>query len=302
MVSVRRFAILQLRGGLRVKLVSFGPSGAERPGVLLDDAILDLGAVDPSLPGSLRQIFAAGRLADVQRLAAAPPPGARVRRAGTRLGPPIPDASKIVCIGMNYADHAAEQNKPLPETPLLFAKAPTALRGDGDPIVLPAFEPRVDVEAELAFVIGTVARHVAAADAYAFVAGYMCFNDVSGRKAQFEDKQWFRGKSFDTFAPCGPYLLTRDELPDPHVLAIGSTWDGEQMQASNTRQLVHGVPQLVEYITRSMTLVPGDIVATGTPAGVGVFRDPPVFLRAGQTVTVHVEKLGKLTNPVVSER
>jgi 2-keto-4-pentenoate hydratase/2-oxohepta-3-ene-1,7-dioic acid hydratase in catechol pathway len=167
--------------------------------------------------------------------------------------------------------------------------------------VLPAIEPRVDVEAELAFVVGRVARHVRAADADAFIAGYMCFNDVSGRKAQFDDKQWFRGKSFDTFAPCGPYLLTRDEMPDPHLLAIGSEWDGQVMQESNTRQLVHGVPQLVEYITRTMTLLPGDIVATGTPAGVGVFRDPPVFLREGQTVTVHVEKLGTLTNPVQRE-
>jgi 2-keto-4-pentenoate hydratase/2-oxohepta-3-ene-1,7-dioic acid hydratase in catechol pathway len=284
-----------------MKLVSFGPPGAERPGVLFDDEILDLGAADPSLPGSLRRILGDGRLADVQRLAASAPRGARIRRAGTRLGPPIPDASKIVCIGLNYADHAAEQGKPLPETPLLFAKAPSALCGDGDPIVLPAIEPRVDVEAELAFVVGRVARHVRAADADAFIAGYMCFNDVSGRKAQFDDKQWFRGKSFDTFAPCGPYLLTRDEMPDPHLLAIGSEWDGQVMQESNTRQLVHGVPQLVEYITRTMTLLPGDIVATGTPAGVGVFRDPPVFLREGQTVTVHVEKLGTLTNPVQRE-
>ena len=284
-----------------MKLVSFGPPGAERPGLLLDDAILDLGLADPSLPGSLRRILATGRLTDVQRLAAAPPRGARVPRAGTRLGPPIPDASKIVCIGLNYADHAAEQGKPLPETPLLFAKAPTALCGDGDPIVLPDIEPRVDVEAELAFVVGAPARHVRAAEAYTVVAGYMCFNDVSGRKAQYEDKQWFRGKSFDTFAPCGPYLLTRDELPEPHALDIGSEWDGQGMQASNTRQLVHGVPQLVEYITRTMTLLPGDIVATGTPAGVGVFRDPPMFLRDGQTVTVHVEKLGTLTNPVRRE-
>ncbi len=286
-----------------MKLVSFGPPGAERPGLLLGDEILDLGAADPSLPGSVRHILASGRLDEVQRLAASPlPRGKRLPRTGTRLGPPIPDASKIVCIGLNYADHAAEQKKPLPETPLLFAKAPSALSGDGDPIVLPAIEPRVDVEAELAFVVGRTARNVRAADAYAFVAGYMCFNDVSGRKAQFEDKQWFRGKSFDSFAPCGPYLLTRDELPDPHGLAIGSEWDGEVMQQSNTRQLVHGVPQLIEYITRTMTLEPGDIVATGTPAGGGVFREPPVFLRAGQTVRVHIEKLGTLTNPAQRER
>jgi 2-keto-4-pentenoate hydratase/2-oxohepta-3-ene-1,7-dioic acid hydratase in catechol pathway len=266
--------------------------------VLLEDAVLDLTRADPSLPHSIRALLAADRLADVRRLAGDAPRSARLPLTGLRLGPPVPDPSKIVCIGLNYADHAAEQNKPLPATPLLFAKATTALCGQGDPIVLPPHEPRVDVEAELAFVVGRRAQNVAAARAYEYVAGYMCFNDVSGRLAQFDDKQWFRGKSFDTFAPCGPYLLTRDELPDPHGLEIGSEVDGSVRQASNTRQLVHGIPQLVEYISRSMTLLPGDIVATGTPAGVGVFRRPPVFLHPGETVTVHVERLGRLTNPV----
>jgi 2-keto-4-pentenoate hydratase/2-oxohepta-3-ene-1,7-dioic acid hydratase in catechol pathway len=285
-----------------VQLVSFGPRGAERPGVLLGDDVVDLRACDPSLPPTWRGILAQGRLDDARRAIDAVPPGdARILpRAGTRLGPPIPDPSKIVCIGLNYADHAAEQHKTLPETPLLFAKAPSALAGTGDPIVLPAIEPRVDIEAELAFVVGRTARHVRAADAYAYVAGYMCFDDVSGRLAQYDDKQWFRGKSFDTFAPCGPYLLTRDELPDPHRLAIGSRVGNRIMQASNTQQLVHGIPQLLEYITRSMTLVPGDIVATGTPAGVGVFRDPPLFLQAGDVVTVEIERLGALVNPVVA--
>jgi 2-keto-4-pentenoate hydratase/2-oxohepta-3-ene-1,7-dioic acid hydratase in catechol pathway len=166
--------------------------------------------------------------------------------------------------------------------------------------VLPALEPRVDIEAELAFVIGRRARQVRAEDALGHVAGYMCFNDVSGRLAQYDDKQWFRGKSFDTFAPCGPWMVTCDEIDDPHVLAIGSTVDDFVLQDSNTNQLVHRVPQLVEYISRSMTLLPGDIVATGTPAGVGVFRSPPRFLRAGQQVTVTIEKLGSLSNPVVA--
>lgn len=287
-----------------VQLVSFGPRGAERPGVLLGDDVVDLRACDPSLPPTWRGILAERRLDDARRAIDGVRPGdARfLPRSGTRLGPPIPDPSKIVCIGLNYADHAAEQNKPLPETPLLFAKAPSALAGTGDPIVLPAIEPRVDIEAELAFVVGRPARHVRAAQAYDYIAGYMCFDDVSGRLAQYDDKQWFRGKSFDTFAPCGPYLLTRDEMPDPHALAIGSRVGDRVMQASSTRQLVHGVPQLLEYITRSMTLVPGDIVATGTPAGVGVFRDPPVFLQAGDVVTVEIERLGALVNPVVAER
>jgi 2,4-diketo-3-deoxy-L-fuconate hydrolase len=284
-----------------MRLVSFGPAGHERPGVMFDDThVLDVRAVDPSLGASWRGILAADRLGDVRALVSrARPSDSKVQAiAGLRLGPPIPDPSKIICIGLNYADHASEQNKPLPETPLLFAKAPTALGGAGDPIVLPAIEPNVDIVAELAFVIGRTACCVSAADAPATIAGYMCFNDVSGRKAQYDDKQWFRGKSFDTFAPCGPWLVTSDEVADPHNLAIGSMVDDFVMQQSNTNQLVHRVPQLIEYISRSMTLLPGDIVATGTPAGVGVFRDPPVFLRAGQRVRVHIEGLGTLENPV----
>ena len=286
-----------------MRIVSFGPAGQERPGVLLDDdGLLDLQIADPSMPAGWRAILAADRLDEVRRIVArAPRTGPAVRaRAGVRLGPPVCDPSKIICIGLNYADHAAEQNKPLPATPLLFAKAPTALTGDGDPIVLPAIEPRVDIEAELAFVIGRRARQVRAEDAWGHVAGYMCFNDVSGRLAQYDDKQWFRGKSFDTFAPCGPWMVTRDEIADPHALAIGSSVDDFVLQDSNTNQLVHRVPQLVEYVSHSMTLLPGDIVATGTPAGVGVFRNPPRFLRAGQQVTIRIEKLGALSNPVVA--
>lgn len=286
-----------------MRIVSFGPAGEERPGVLLNDEhLLDLRAADPALPPTWRLILAAGGLELVRRRVAQTRDGdpAVRERAGVRLGPPVCDPSKIVCIGLNYADHAAEQNKPLPETPLLFAKAPSALAGDGDAILLPGIEPRVDIEAELAFVIGRRARHVRAADAMEHIAGYMCFNDVSGRRAQYDDKQWFRGKSFDTFAPCGPWMVTRDEIEDPHVLAIGSQVDDFVLQHSNTNQLVHRIPQLVEYISRSMTLFPGDVVATGTPAGVGVFRDPPRFLQAGQHVTIAIEKLGSLSNPVVA--
>ena len=280
-----------------MRLVSFGAPGQEKPGVLLDDRILDLGAADPSLPGDWRGILTADRLRDIAALLGAATAALRPL-AGLRLGPPIPNPSKIVCIGLNYADHAAEQNRPLPETPLLFAKAPTALCGNGDPILLPEGET-VDVEAELAVVIGRTAKHVRATDVAAHIAGYMCFNDVSGRAAQYADRQWFRGKSYDTFAPCGPCLVTADEVPDPHALAIASHVNDRCMQDSRTDQLVFRIPQLVEYISRSMTLLPGDIIATGTPAGVGVFRQPPQFLAAGDRVTVRVERLGTLTNPVL---
>jgi 2-keto-4-pentenoate hydratase/2-oxohepta-3-ene-1,7-dioic acid hydratase in catechol pathway len=287
-----------------MRVVSFGEPGSERPGVVVDDRIVDLQRCDASLPGSIRDILDQERLHDARRIveSGSAPAGAHVALEGTRLGPPILWPSKIVCIGLNYADHAAEQNRPLPKAPLLFAKATTALRGTGDPILLPVNEGRVDVEAELAFVVGRRARHVGAAEAMAVVAGYMCFNDVSGRAAQYSDRQFFRGKGFDTFAPCGPYLVSADEIPDPHVLAIDSRVNDRVMQQSNTSQLVFKVPQLVEYITGSMTLLPGDIVATGTPAGVGVFRDPPIFLRDGDRVEVSIEGLGTLSNPVRSEQ
>ncbi len=283
-----------------MRLVSFGASGAERPGVLRDDRIVDLLALDPMLPASWREILAAGRLADVERLCQRDVPSRTLFPvAGARLGPPIPNPSKIVCIGLNYADHCREQNKPLPESPLLFAKAPSALCGNGDAIVLPADET-VDAEAELAVVIGRRASHVEATEADAFIAGYMCFNDVSGRKAQYSDRQWFRGKSYDTFAPCGPCLVTRDEIPDAHALAISSRVDDRIMQTSHTDQMVFRIPQLIEAITHSMTLLPGDIIATGTPAGVGVFRNPPVFLAAGERVTITIDGLGTLSNPVLA--
>jgi 2-keto-4-pentenoate hydratase/2-oxohepta-3-ene-1,7-dioic acid hydratase in catechol pathway len=184
---------------------------------------------------------------------------------------------------------------------LLFAKAPSALCGTEDEIVLPVTEEKPDIEAELALVIGKRAKHIAAADWQQYVAGYMCFNDVSGRGAQYGDRQWFRGKSYDTFAPCGPYLLTADEIADPHKLSIGSRVNDFVLQQSNTDQLVIRIPQLLEYISRSMTLLPGDILATGTPAGVGVFRDPPRFLQPGDSVTVSIQGLGTLHNPVVAE-
>jgi 2-keto-4-pentenoate hydratase/2-oxohepta-3-ene-1,7-dioic acid hydratase in catechol pathway len=284
-----------------MKLVRFGLPGQETPGVLLEDSIVDLRSLDPGWPLDWRSVLAAdglGRLADLLPRATAKH---RVDPATVRLGAPIDNPSKVICIGMNYADHAAEQNRPLPEKPLLFAKAPSALCGPEDNIVLPAAEEKPDVEAELAVVIGKRARHLAASDWQDVVAGYMCFNDVSGRGAQYGDRQWFRGKSYDTFAPCGPYLVTRDAVIDPHVLSIGTVVNDFVLQDSNTSNLVFRIPDLLAYITASMTLLPGDILATGTPAGVGVFRDPPRFLQPGDRVTVTIEGLGCLRNNVVAE-
>lgn len=284
-----------------MKLVSFGKPGEETPGIWTDKGILDLQSFEPGWAIDWRQVLATDGLARLAELEARATSEHMVDPATVRLGPPIPNPSKVICIGMNYADHAAEQNKPLPEKPLLFAKAPTALCGPEDDIVLPAFEEKPDVEAELAVVIGKRVRHMQAHDWQDVVAGYMCFNDVSGRGAQYGDKQWFRGKSYDTFAPCGPYLVTRDAVLDPHALSIGTVVNDFVLQDSSTSNLVFRIPELLAYISASMTLLPGDIVATGTPAGVGVFRDPPRFLKAGDRVTVTIEGLGSLRNNVVVE-
>ncbi len=220
---------------------------------------------------------------------------------GATLLPPVGDPQKIICIGQNYRDHCLEQNQPFPEWPIIFAKFQTALIGPGAPIRLPAISQKVDYEAELAFVIGRRARNVSEAEARSYVAGYMCLNDVSARDIQFGDKQWVRGKTCDTFAPTGPMLVTADEVEDPHALDISLTLNGKQMQRSNTSNLIFGVDYLVRFLSQSITLEPGDIVTTGTPGGVGVFRDPPVFLKPGDEVSITIAGLGTLTNPVVAD-
>ena len=208
---------------------------------------------------------------------------------------------KIVCVGLNYRDHAEEQGVDLPERPLLFAKWPNTLIGDGAPIVIPKLSHRVDYEAELAFVIGKRAHHVAEQDADAFIAGYTCFNDVSVRDYQMRTSQWTLGKVFDTHGPCGPFLVTRDEIPDPQNLRIRCSIGGETLQDSSTAQLVFAVPRLVAELSAVMTLEPGDIVATGTPAGVGTSRTPKRWIRPGERVRVEIDGLGALENPAVAE-
>jgi 2,4-didehydro-3-deoxy-L-rhamnonate hydrolase len=209
---------------------------------------------------------------------------------------------KIVCVGLNYHDHAEEGGQDLPKEPLLFAKWPNTLIGDREPIVLPEASTQVDYEAELGVVIGTTAKHVAERDALDVVAGYICVNDVSARDLQFADGQWTRGKSPDTFCPVGPRLVPRDEIEDPQALAIRCIVNGETLQDSSTSQMIFSVAEIIAYVTRVITLEPGDLIATGTPAGVGVFRDPQVLLKDGDEVSVEIEGLGTLTNPVEKER
>jgi acylpyruvate hydrolase len=216
-----------------------------------------------------------------------------------RLRAPIPRPPKIVCVGLNYADHAREQGIEPPKEPLFFLKSCNTICGPGDPIRLPPNSTQVDYEAEFAVVIGKGGRRIPLDKAYEHVAGYMILNDVSARDMQFGDKQWFRGKSCDSFAPCGPWMATRDEVPDPHNLRISLTLNGETMQDSNTSNLIFNVPRLISDLSQSLTWEPGDLLSTGTPPGVGVFRKPPVFLKPGDTLSVSVERLGTLTNPVV---
>jgi 2-keto-4-pentenoate hydratase/2-oxohepta-3-ene-1,7-dioic acid hydratase in catechol pathway len=215
---------------------------------------------------------------------------------------PVPRPGKLICIGLNYRDHAAESKMPIPERPVVFSKFSSSVIAPGEPVVLPPQSKQVDYEAELAVVIGRRAKNVSADRAYDYVLGYTAVNDVSARDFQFADGQWQRGKSCDTFAPMGQTIVTTDEIPDPHKLSIKLTLNGETMQDSNTDQLIFGVPRLIEFLSETITLEPGDVIATGTPAGVGFARNPPVFLKAGDQMEVLIEGMGGLGNPVVEEK
>jgi 2-keto-4-pentenoate hydratase/2-oxohepta-3-ene-1,7-dioic acid hydratase in catechol pathway len=215
---------------------------------------------------------------------------------------PIDVPGKIICVGLNYRDHAEEQGTKLPSAPLLFAKWPNALIGPGKPIVIPRESEQVDYEAELGVVIGERVRRASEENALETVRGYICVNDVSARDLQFSDGQWTRGKSPDTFCPVGPQLVPAAEVPDPQALGIRCVLNGEVMQDSTTANMIFTVAEIIAYASATMTLEPGDLIATGTPAGVGVFRDPPVLLREGDEVRIEIDKLGSLTNPVQAER
>ena len=208
---------------------------------------------------------------------------------------------KIIAIGRNYRGHAAEENVPIPEAPIIFTKFTTAVIGPGEAIRRPAFVRELDYEAELAVVIGRLTRRVRAEDALNFVGGYMCLNDVSARDIQHTDGQWDRGKSLDTFAPIGPAIVTAEEVPDPGSLPIRCRVNGEVLQDSNTRELIFSIPELIAYCSRMFTLEPGDVISTGTPAGVGFTRKPPRFLQPGDQVEVEVEGVGRLVNSVIAE-
>ena len=284
-----------------MRLVSFGPRGQERLGALVagGEKILDLNKADSSLPTCMLAFLNGNFWEKAKKVIADTPASALVDRKSVRLGAPIPKPGLILCVGLNYKDHATEQGLEWPKTPLLFGKSSNCATGPDDTIEYPEGIEQLDYEVELGVVIGKTAKKVPAAKALEYVAGYTVVHDVSARCAQFGDKQWFRGKSCDTFAPFGPALVTPDEVGDHANLKLSCKVNGEVRQNSNTNQLIHTVPNIIEYVTRTMTLSPGDVIATGTPSGVGVFFKPPKLLKRGDVVELEIEKLGKLTNKVV---
>jgi 2-keto-4-pentenoate hydratase/2-oxohepta-3-ene-1,7-dioic acid hydratase in catechol pathway len=286
-----------------MRLATIHTAAGPRAALLHQDRYIDLHATDPALPVGVRLLLEAGPAA-LQAAAQAGnhPKAVSVPAVQAKLLPPIPDPPKIVCLGLNYRDHAAESNAPIPKEPILFSKYATSLIGTEQPIVLPPVSNEVDYEAELVIVVGKPGRHIKAADALAHVAGYMVGHDVSARDWQLkkDQKQWMVGKTFDTFAPTGPWLVTADEIPDPHSLGIRLRLNGQTMQDSNTKQMIFPVAEILAYLSQVFTLQTGDLIFTGTPPGVGMARKPPVFLKAGDTVEVEIDKLGVLRNPVVA--
>jgi len=286
-----------------MRLATIQTNAGPRAAMLQGDQYVDLHATDVSLPDSIRRLLDAGPDALVAAArAGASPEAVRHPSAQTKLLPPIPDPPKIVCLGLNYRDHALESGAPIPKDPVLFSKYTTALIGHEAPIVLPPVSNEVDYEAELVVIVGKGGRHLKADAAMSHVAGYTVGHDVSARDWQLkkDQKQWMVGKTFDTFAPTGPVIVTADEVPNPHELSIKLRLNGQTMQDSNTRQLIFPIGEVLAYLSQVFTLQVGDIIFTGTPPGVGAARKPPVFLKAGDVVEVEIEKLGVLRNPVIA--
>jgi acylpyruvate hydrolase len=303
-----------------MRLVSFSTdadhawrSGIEIPeGIVATEAVITLAGVGGHLNGgvcSTRQALALGseRLRELERAAGALAEQLRERGAlhradVVRLGPPVPDPQKIICLGLNYRDHAREAGLNAPSAPMFFAKFANSLIGPADQIVPPLTTEQVDYEAELAVVISTPARNVAAADALEHVAGLMAFNDVSARDLQMANNLWTGGKAIDTFGPCGPALVTLDEIADIQALALRTRVNGETVQDGNTSEMIFTVAETIAFLSQIMTLEPGDIIATGTPAGVGNGRSPKLFLHAGDLVEVELEGVGTLRNKIAEAR
>lgn len=286
-----------------MRLATLNTPAGPRPSVLVGDSYVDLLATDNQLPRSVRAILADPAAMAAAKAAAAKPNATKVPVATARLHAPVPDAQKVICVGLNYRDHALESKMPIPKEPVLFSKFPSALIGHSEAIIVPKVSTKVDYEAELVIVVGKRGRHISEGKAMDYVAGYSVGHDVSARDWQLEKdgKQWMAGKTFDTFAPIGPTLVTKDEVPDPHKLGIRLRLDGKTMQNSNTEQMIFSVGQIIAYLSIVFTLEPGDLIFTGTPPGIGHALTPPVYLRGGEVAEVEIDGLGILRNPVVAE-
>jgi len=283
-----------------MKFVTFVRNGASEPGVLVDTDVVSLkGAGFASLLAVIDGGPAAR--ARIGTWVLKPPASEVSPLASVRLLAPIPRPPKIICVGLNYRDHAIESNMEIPKVPTIFSKYATSVIGPGETIRLPRVSTKPDYEAEFAFIIGKGGRHIAVAAWKEHVFGYTILNDVSARDYQMATSQWMMGKTFDTFAPMGPAIVSADEIAEPHNLDISLTINGDTLQHSNTKNLIFRIPDLIEYLSAVFTLESGDVISTGTPAGVGFARKPPRFLQPGDDVVVKVEGLGELRNPVAAE-
>jgi len=298
-----------------MRLLTFSRGSEERAGLVIDDIVYDVETCSsffgmPVVPPSVLLILEQGgvpalrsldeSLRSARRLQTDLPLSCWAGLGEVRILAPIPRPPKIICMGLNYRDHAEEQGAKLPEAPMVFAKATSAVVGNGHPIVIPRGSVKVDYEGELAFVVGKRLKRAGPQEAAQGIFGYCIMNDVTERQMQGE-RVWFRAKSIDTFAPMGPWLVTGDEIADPLDLRITTRVNDEVRQSGSTKSLIFTPVEILAFVTRYITLEPGDVVSTGTPSGVGVFRDPPVFLKRGDVVDITIEGIGTLTNPVTSE-
>jgi 2-keto-4-pentenoate hydratase/2-oxohepta-3-ene-1,7-dioic acid hydratase in catechol pathway len=286
-----------------MKLITFSTGDGPRLGIVSGEQVIDLKKASAGkLPADMIAFLEQGDEAMALARKLVQKAEGSLALSDVTLLAPVPTPSKVIAIGQNYMDHCREQGVEPPTSPVIFTKFTTAIVGPGDEIRWdPELTSKVDYEVELAVVIGRRARRVPEDKAIEYVAGYTACNDVSARNLQFGDGQWVRGKSLDTFCPLGPWLITRDEIPDPQNLAVRTTLNGEVVQNSTTAEMIFGVCELIAFASRAFTLLPGDVIVTGTPPGVGVFRDPPLFLKDGDEITVEVEGIGKLTNYCVEE-
>jgi 2-keto-4-pentenoate hydratase/2-oxohepta-3-ene-1,7-dioic acid hydratase in catechol pathway len=273
-------------------------SGYVQAGIVKDDRVIGLGAAGFSDVRSLLSHGDAG-INRAQQYAASAPAGAELSTVA--LLAPITRPPKVICVGLNYRDHAIESKMEIPQVPTIFSKFSNSVIGASEPIVLPKNSVKPDYEAEFAVVIGKIGRHITEEQALDHVFGYTCVNDVSARDYQMATTQWLMGKTFDTFCPMGPWIVTKDEIADPHALDIRMTINGEVLQNSNTRELIFKVPQLIAYVSSVCTLEPGDVISTGTPSGVGFSHKPPRWLRPGDDCVVYVQGIGELRNRVIAE-